>query len=102
MSSFRVEAFRYFGETQDSIYMQCAIRMCLLNDMSAECQYCDNNGRRQRRDTSDEEIRAPAINDNKIVYVKSPVFLIIPSGELIYNQIQKDYPVNARRYLDVD
>ena len=78
-SSFRVEAFRYFGESQDSIYMQCAIRMCLMDDYSSECQYCGNNAGRQRRD-NDDEIRAAAISNKQILYVKSPVFFILPSG----------------------
>jgi len=89
-SLFRVEAFRYFGESQDRIYMQCSIRMCLMDDYSSECQYCGNNAGRRRRDT-DEETRAAAINNKQILYVKSPVFFILPS-ESSSSSIKPFYP----------
>ena len=69
-----MEAFRYFGESKNAIYMKCAVRMCLVNDESTQCQYCGETAAgRKRRDSKE-------VDGEEILYVKSPVFYIIPKG----------------------
>ena len=71
MSEFKVEAFRYLGAVRNAIYMECHVRMCTMDDMSSQCQFCDDKNVRSRRSADEEESK------ENVQTVKSPVFYII-------------------------
>jgi len=75
-SVFKTEAFRYLAASENKIYAQCLVRVCLDTQTSAECTLCTpglNTLKRKRRSTEEEE--EPSVG--QMAMVKSPVFYII-------------------------
>jgi len=72
MSEFKVEAFRYLGAVRNSIYMECHVRMCTMDDKSSQCDFCDDKENARNRRSADEEE-----SKENLQTVKSPVFYII-------------------------
>ncbi|XP_066932196.1 uncharacterized protein [Clytia hemisphaerica] len=72
-SVFKTEAFRYLAASDNKIYAQCLVRVCLDTQTSAECTLCTPGLKRKRRSTEEEE--EPSVG--QMAMVKSPVFYII-------------------------
>jgi len=72
-SVFKTEAFRYLAATQNKIYAQCLVRVCLDTQGSQECTLCAPGLKRKRRSTEEEE----KTTVGQMAMVKSPVFYII-------------------------
>jgi len=70
-SIFKTEAFRYLAATNNEIYAQCLVRVCLDTQDSQECTLCPFSGRK-RRSTEEESSTV-----GQMAVVKSPVFYII-------------------------
>ena len=71
-SIFKTEAFRYLAASQNKIYAQCLVRVCLDTQVSQECTLC-TNAKRKRRSTEEDE----KTTVGQMALVKSPVFYII-------------------------
>merc|ERR1712038_2151118 len=71
-SIFKTEAFRYLAATQNKIYAQCLVRVCLDTQSTQECTLCP--AKRKRRSTEEEEEETTV---GQMAMVKSPVFYII-------------------------
>merc|ERR1712151_555447 len=48
-SEFKTEAFRYLAASQNKIYAQCLVRVCLDTQGTPECTLCDPTLKRKRR-----------------------------------------------------
>jgi len=67
-TEWTTEAYRYIGEADSSIYVECLVRVCLKTETSGDCQTC---GSRKRRDVDDDQ------STGQMALVRSPVFYII-------------------------
>lgn len=68
-TNWYTEAYRYLGDANSAVYVECLVRVCLNSDTSDECSFCPA---RKRRDVDNEES-----STGQMAIVKSPVFYII-------------------------
>ena len=74
VTEWQTEAYQYLSSSSDAVYVECIVRICLLDtDKSAECSHCSS---RKRRD-GDGESSDPS---SEMAFIKSPVFFIIEKG----------------------
>uniref|UniRef100_A0A7M5UTH4 ZP domain-containing protein n=1 Tax=Clytia hemisphaerica TaxID=252671 RepID=A0A7M5UTH4_9CNID len=73
ISTFKTEAFRYLSASENKIFAQCLVRVCLDTQTSAECTLCPPTLKRKRRSIEEEE----KTSVRQMALVKSPVFYII-------------------------
>jgi len=71
VSVFKTEAFRYLGSSDNNIYAECLVRVCLDTQKSDECKLCGSSDGRRRRNAENET------NFGQMVLVKTPTFYII-------------------------
>ena len=75
LSVFKTEAFQFNFQNSAAVYVECLVRVCLVEDSSNECAFCTLSTRK-RRALSVGNLG----NEGTLSVVKSPTFYVITKG----------------------